>query len=95
MIIPLKFIYAFQKSEEMKMKNPLLISSKKLMQASNHYHYQTPPKISLLQDSIVHPLPSSLCVIVNTNTLILFPLTKKAAAVQIQLIFKTETLVQI
>ena len=95
MIIPLKFIYAFQKSEEMKMKNPLLISSKKLMQASNRYHYETPPKISLLQDSIVHPLPSSLSVIVNTNTLILFPLTKKAAAVQIQLIFKTETLVQI
>ena len=91
MIIPLKFINAFQKSEEM--KNLLLTSSKKLMQASNHYHYQTPPKISLLQDSIVHPLPSSLCVIVET--LILFPLTKKAAAVQIQLIFKTETLVQI
>ena len=93
MIIPLKFINAFQKSEEMKMKNLLLTSSKKLMQASNHYHYQTPPKISLLQDSIVHPLPSSLYVIVDT--LILFPLTKKAAAVQIQLIFKTETLVQI
>ena len=95
MIIPFKFIYVFQKYEDMKMKNLFLTSSKKLMQASNHYHYQTPPKISLLQDSIVHPLPSSLCVIVNTNTLILFPLTKKAAAVQIQLIFKTETLVQI
>ena len=46
MIIPLKFTNAFQKSDEMKMKNLLLTSSKKLMQASNHYHYQTPPKIS-------------------------------------------------
>ena len=75
MIIPLKFRYAFQKSEEMKMKNPLLISSKKLMQASNHYHYQTPPKISLLQDSIVHPLPSSgLCNCQYTHPL---PLNQK------------------